>query len=159
MDILDSGRMAMLIDPGGAVVGLWESGEHKGAQVVNEPGALGWNELTCRDPATAIAFYASVFGWEPRTMNMDGGVDYTIFNLGDGRVAGLMPMDDNWPEGIPSHWMVYFVVDDADASATLATELGGSVAVPAFDTGVGRVAASPTRTGRRSPSSPSRAVD
>jgi predicted enzyme related to lactoylglutathione lyase len=139
MDILDSGRMAMLIDPAGAVVGLWQSREHKGAQLVNEPGALGWNELTCRDPAAATAFYTSVFGWEPQTMDMGGGIDYTIFSLGDGRVAGLMPMDDNWPEGVPSHWMVYFVVADADASATLATELGGSVSVPAFDTGVGRV--------------------
>ena len=139
MDILDSGRMAVLIDPVGAFIGLWQSGEHKGAQLVNEPGTFGWNELTCRDPAAAIAFYTSVFGWEPQAMDM-GGAEYTIFNLEGGRVAGLMPMDDNWPAGVPSHWMVYFAVTDTDATATLAAELGGSVSVPAFDTGVGRIA-------------------
>lgn len=140
IDVGTAGRLAYLADPTGAVFGIWQAGERAGVELVNEPGTLGWNELTCRDSAAAIAFYASIFGWEPHAMDMGGGVDYTIFNLGEDRIAGLMPMDENWPKGIPAHWMVYFVVADTDASAALAAELGGTVSVAPFDTGVGRIA-------------------
>lgn len=127
MDVMDAGRMAFLIDPVGAFVGVWQASRHTGAQLVNEPGALGWNQLVCREPKKATAFYASVFGWEPATAEMSGG-DYTVFNLDGKAIGGLVTMTDQWPEGIPSHWMAYFVVADADSSALRAEELGGTVA-------------------------------
>lgn len=140
MDVMDAGRMAFLIDPAGAFVGIWQAARHRGAELVNEPGAVGWNELVCRDPEHARDFYASVFGWEPSLVQM-GGHDYTIFNLDGKAIGGLMKMTDQWPESIPSHWMTYFVVADADASALRAEELGGAVAVGPMDAaGAGRIA-------------------
>ena len=49
MDVLDVGRMAVFADPTGAAAAVWQPRQHLGAGLVNEPGALVWNELTTRD--------------------------------------------------------------------------------------------------------------
>lgn len=140
MDVMDAGRMAFLIDPDGAFVGLWQAGRHTGAQLVNEPGTLGWNELQCRDSEAALGFYTSVFGYEPEAMPGEFG-EYTVLKLDGKVVGGLVEMNEQWPEGVPPHWHVYFVVADADASAARVKELGGSVHVEPFDApGIGKMA-------------------
>lgn len=136
MDVLDAGRMAVAIDPVGAAFQIWQPLGSIGSEVVNEPGSLIWNELTTRDTDTATAFYGSVFGWTAR--QSEGPMPYTEFHLGDNVIGGMMQMDDNWPSDLPSHWMVYFAVEDTDATAAAATELGGSVCVPPTDIPVGR---------------------
>jgi predicted enzyme related to lactoylglutathione lyase len=139
MDVMDAGRMALIVDPDGAFVGVWQAARHTGAQLVNEPGALGWNELQCRDKDTALPFYVAVFGYEPEAMPGDFG-DYTVPKIDGKVVGGLVQMNEMWPEGVPPHWQVYFVVADADASAALAKDLGGVVDVEPFDApGVGRM--------------------
>lgn len=138
-DVLDAGRMAVLIDPVGAALSLWEPRNHIGAQVVNEPGALSWNELTVRDVDTAKAFYAAVFGWEAQSDPLASG-NYFEFKLSGKSVAGMMPMTDDWPADMPSHWMPYFATDDTDATAAKVNELGGSVPVPPTDIPPGRFA-------------------
>lgn len=139
MDVMDAGRMAFLIDPDGAFVGIWQAGRTTGAELVNEPGTLGWNELQCRDKDAALPFYESVFGYESEVMPGEFG-EYTVLNIGGKVVGGLVQMNEMWPEGVPPHWQVYFVVDDADASAALAKDLGGIVDVEPFDApGVGRM--------------------
>ncbi len=140
MTIPDQGRMAMLADPSGAVVGLWQPLGHSGAELFNAPGSLTWNELQSRDIDAATAFYARVFGWvwEP---GPDEG-----YLMGSTPVAGAeprmncgaMPMPPGVPEEAPSFWAVYFAVEDCDASLALATELGGTVFLPAMDMGPGR---------------------
>jgi predicted enzyme related to lactoylglutathione lyase len=146
-DVFDSGRMAVLADPSGAPFSLWQAGRHHGAGIVNEPGSLSWNELVTRDPDAAKRFYGEVFGW--RTSSMDyAGAQYTVWHLaGEGEpeprtgIGGMMPMvGEQWPADLPSHWMVYFAVEDADSSASRSEELGGRVAVAPFDTPVGRTA-------------------
>lgn len=140
IDVMDAGRMAYLVDPTGAVVGIWQAGAGESAFLVGEPDALGWNELNTRDIEAASPFYASVFGWESEVVESSGG-DYVLFNTGGAAVAGMIRMDERWPEGTPSHWRVYFVVTDADASAASAQELGGGVTVPPFDVpDIGRIA-------------------
>ena len=62
MDVMDLGRMAIFADPTGAVLGVWQPGTFIGAEIVNEPGALSWNEVNTRDPGAAKVFYGSVFG-------------------------------------------------------------------------------------------------
>ena len=47
-------------------------------------------------------------------------------------VAAIVPIPADQPD-VPAHWSVTFGVDDADAAAARATELGGSVIVPPFD--------------------------
>ena len=140
MDVMDAGRMAFVAHPAAGFVGLWQAGRHTGAQLVNEPGSLTWNELHTRDVEGAKAFYAALFGWTPDDQDM-GGMSYTIFNLGDTGIAGAMTMRPDVPDGVPAFWLTYFAVDDCEASVAKAQELGGSVMSPPMDIpGVGRFA-------------------
>jgi uncharacterized protein len=135
-DIPDAGRMAFVLDPGGAAVGLWQAGQHIGASRVNEPGAVIWNELITADPAGSTGFYQQVVGLSASDLEM-GGQKYTVFETGGRQVGGTTPPP---MPGTPNHWHVYFAIADADATAARATELGGSVLVPPFDIPVGRIA-------------------
>jgi predicted enzyme related to lactoylglutathione lyase len=138
MDVMAAGRMAVFQDPTGAFLSVWQPGEHKGAQLVNEPGTLSWNELNTRDVETAKSFYSAVFGWNCETMEM-GPITYTEIKLNGSPVAGMTGMH-NVPDEVPLHWLVYFAVDDTDATVAKAQELGGSVLVPAMDIPPGRFA-------------------
>lgn len=140
MDVMTYGRMAIFQDPTGAFCSIWQPGEHIGCGVVNEHGALCWNELTVRDAETAIAFYTKVFGWTAETQPVGEGMEYTEFQVAGRAIGGLMRMNDMWPPEVPSHWMVYFAVDDCDAAAAKVSELGGTVSVPPTDIEPGRFA-------------------
>jgi len=139
-DVMDAGRMAIVADPAGAVFGLWQPGSHTGSQLANEPGSFTWNELHSRDFDAAQAFYGAVFGWEPETTEFES-MRYTMFKLGDGRVAGGMQMGDQFPAQVPSHWNVYFAVDDCDAAVQKVRHRGGQVRMEATGTPAGRMAA------------------
>jgi predicted enzyme related to lactoylglutathione lyase len=153
-DIPDAGRMGVFADPAGAVFSVWQAGQHKGARIVNEPGSLNFNGLHTRDIEAAKAFYGAVFGWT--TLMLDGDQEmWTMPGYGDHLesltpglrermaemgaqpgfedvVASLLPIGEDQPD-MPSHWDVTFAVDDADAIAARATELGGSVVMPPTD--------------------------
>jgi len=135
-DVMDAGRMAFLLDPGGAAVALWQAGQHIGAELVNEPGTFTWNELITAD-SSSVAFYEQVLGVTTEKMEMGTDV-YTMFKAGGEQVGGSMapPMAE-----VPNHWHVYFAVADADAAAARISELGGSIMVQPFDSPVGRIAA------------------
>jgi uncharacterized protein len=100
MDILDQGRLGMIQDPTGAVLGLWQPQNHTGAQLVNMPNALTWNELQTRDGESAKAFYKAVFGWTHR----DDPSGYVVFAQDGRNQAGMMVMDDSWDASIPANW-------------------------------------------------------
>ena len=142
MDVMTFGRMAVISDPGGAPVSFWQAGDHRGAGLVNEPGTLCWNELTTRAVDDSLRFYEAAVGLVATKMDVGAGEDYYELRLPGGRaVAGLMPMiGEMWPAEIPNHWMVYFAVDDTDATAARCVELGGSVPVPPNDIPPGRFA-------------------
>ena len=85
-DVMDAGRMLMAADPTGAVFGVWQPGNHIGAQVVNQANSLVWNELQTNDLEAAKAFYGAVFGWT-NEVDQNG---YVVFSA-DGRgQAGMM---------------------------------------------------------------------
>lgn len=138
MDVMDFGRMAIIGDPTGAAIGLWEPNSHSGADVVNQPGAYSWSELLTDDLDAAKAFYAAVLGWEARTS--DGDMPYTEFRVGGRSVAGMMARPPTMPAQVPNHWGVYFAVDDVSASVARATELGGSAMAGIIQTPAGPVA-------------------
>jgi predicted enzyme related to lactoylglutathione lyase len=139
MDVADIGRLAVFADPEGAVIGLWQPKTFKGAELANETGTFVWNELNTRNVSAAKAFYAEVFGWEPNDLDM-GGMSYTEWKLGDKTVAGMMTMPDMVPAEVPAHWLVYFGVDDTDASVAKAAELGATTLIPPTDIPPGRFA-------------------
>lgn len=116
--------MIMLQDPVGAVFGVFQNDLFSGAQVFNQPISLTFNFLMTRQPHAAKSFYSEIFGWEPRDRNI-GEMAFTYFFKGVRGVAGLMAMNERWPQAVPSHWQVSFAVDDADALAARAVELGG----------------------------------
>lgn len=120
-DAFNFGRLAFASDPTGAVFGIWEAKDHIGAGIVNEHGALNWNELQSDDLDAALPFYGSVFGHTFETAQMPGG-PYTSISVGDRVIAGAMPKPA--PE-IPNNWGVYFAVDDAAAAIETATSSGG----------------------------------
>jgi uncharacterized protein len=145
-DALDGGRMSLLADPAGAVFGVWGPGAHRGAQLVNEPGAWSISQLASPDPEGAKAFYGAVLGWETDT-----------FGSGDGavtmwRVPGYVGGEPEQPVSrdvvavmapggdAPPSWNVDFWVADVEETAAKAGELGGSTVVPPFATPVGTTA-------------------
>ena len=136
-DVMDAGRMAVIQDPTGAFISVWEPHGSIGATFVNGSGALTLNQLNTSDPEAAGRFYAGLFGW--RTEEMAGGDQpyWGIYN-GDRVNGGMMGMPaDAGP--MPSHWLVYFGSDDVDADAGRVGELGGQVMVPPTDVPGGRI--------------------
>ena len=140
MDVMGFGRMAIFADPTGAVFGVWQPGTHIGAQIVNEPGSLSWNELITTDMDAAKKFYADVFGWGAVTHGEGGPRPYTEFSVSGRSIAGGMPKGDMMPPQVPSHWGVYFAVADLDAALGSIKELGGQVLMPAMDSPAGKFA-------------------
>ncbi len=141
MDVMTFGRMAVIADPGGAAVSLWQAGEHKGAGLVNEPGTLCWNELMTRAADESLEFYKAVVGLTGNKADIDGPDYYELALPGGRAVAGLMPMvGDDWPPELPNHWMVYFAVEDADAAVSRCVELGGATDVAPTEIPPGRFA-------------------
>jgi uncharacterized protein len=138
-DSLDGGRMAILADPAGAVLGVWQPGEHTGAQLVNEPGAWAMSLLTTPDPDGAKAFYGELFGWEADPFG-DGGALFRLPGYVGGEPSQPVPRDviAAMQPGDDAAWMIDFWVDDTDAAASTAAELGGNVVVPPFDTPISR---------------------
>jgi uncharacterized protein len=135
MDVMDQGRMAICSDPVGGQFGLWEGRAHIGAGIVNEPGALAWNELVTAQPAEACEFYTAVFDYTLEKIS-DGG-DYTVVHRPDGTVVGGIQGDTAAPK---SSWLTYFAVEDTDAALDRATTAGGTITVSAQDTPYGRMA-------------------
>jgi predicted enzyme related to lactoylglutathione lyase len=131
-DVFDFGRMAVLQDPAGATFSVWEPKSHIGVTRINEPGALCWTELATRDVEGAERFYTSLFGWGLKK-SAGGGMEYTeLLNEGV-PIGGMMKMGDQYPPGVPPHWLTYFAVDDCDASASKAASLGGTTLVGPMD--------------------------
>jgi len=136
-DVMGAGRMAVATDPTGGAFGVWQAGMHRGAQLVNEPGSWNWNELATRDVPAAREFYSRVFGWHSEELADVPG--YHVQTIDGHRVAGILPISPEMGD-MPTGWGVYFSVEDADASAARAQDLGGTVVVEPFDVSVGRTA-------------------
>ncbi|PYQ27096.1 MAG: VOC family protein [Acidobacteria bacterium] len=131
-DVNDFGRMAVMMDPQGAPVSVWQAMKHIGVQVRDEANTLCWNELQARDVPAAKTFYSTLFGW-----TLKESPEYTEFNVGQRPIGGMM--QSQAPEGVPSYWLPYFAVDDCDAMFEKSNSLGGSsIMPPSTYPGVGR---------------------
>jgi predicted enzyme related to lactoylglutathione lyase len=139
MDVMTAGRMAIFADPVGAVFGVWQAGEHKGAGIVNEPGAFSWTELVTNDVDASKDFYGKVFGWGAETHGEGAGA-YTEWQVNGRSMAGMMQKPPQMPAEIPPHWMVYFTVTDTDATVEKVKSLGGSLVTGPVDIEPGRFA-------------------
>ena len=131
-DVAELGRMAVMQDPTGAMFAIWEAKQHIGAGVLNENGAMTWNELLTRDTKKAAAFYTALFPWKTESMAMSDNMDYTVFKRGEANAGGLFAITPEMGP-MPPNWSVYFQVEDTDAMAAKATSLGAKIAMPPTD--------------------------
>ncbi len=138
-DVLDVGRMALVADPQGAVLALWQPRSHIGAQLVNEPGALCWNDLRTTDTVGAVSFYTQLFGWGAEEIDIGPAGTYTTLRVGESANGGIMRLPEAMT-GVPPHWGVYFAVEDCDKGVALVEQLGGSLMVPPIEVPAGRFA-------------------
>lgn len=136
----DQGRLAIVNDPGGAVVGMWDPVEHRGFDLVNEVGAPSWHELYARSYAAQVEFYGKVFGWSMQVLGDTADFRYVTFGDPDAPAGGVYDADGMLPEGVPSHWVVYFGVAEAAAASARVVELGGTVVRDPWDSEFGRFA-------------------
>lgn len=121
-DVMEAGRMALIQDPTGAAFCVWEPREAIGAQRVNEPGSLTWNELHTPDPPKAVKFYAGLFDWSAEEMETgEGNPSYTVIRNGERTNGGIMDAQ----QGEPPNWVPYFVVESRDDAVARIKELGG----------------------------------
>ncbi len=141
-DVMDVGRMAVIQDPQGAFFEIWQPRSHIGAALVNATGALVWNELSSPDLDGSKAFYSSLFGWEIAPFEAGGadagdGQPYLAIKNGSANNGGIRPSQQPGP---PPFWLVYFGVDDIDASLAQVTELGGTVHAGPIDIRIAKIA-------------------
>lgn len=134
MDVGPKGRMVIARDPQGYLFGVWQFGEHTGARIYNEPGALVWNEAAVEDIGAAQAFYSAVFGFH--FDEIEGMNGYGTFATGErplGGLGGLQP-------GVPAGWSACFSVAVTDDAVATVEAAGGKVTMAAQDTPYGRFA-------------------
>lgn len=134
------GKMAFMLDPGQAAIGLWEPGDHLGFTRKGEPGAVGWFELHTRAYDTTLNFYRTVFDWETHAVSDTPEFRYTTLGTGETQAAGVMDNSMWVPEGTPAEWSLYFEVTNTDEAIERAIAAGATVTTAAEDTPYGRLA-------------------
>ncbi|GAB2979302.1 VOC family protein [Nocardioides montaniterrae] len=139
-DVMDAGRMFFATAPDHSTFGVWQSIQHHGVGLFNEPGSVAWNELLSRDLEIARTFYAQVFDFTYEDVSTP---DFRYFlaqpPAAERPVAGLGPAD-SLPAGAPSVWITWFAVADCDASVAKVEELGGTTTMAPQDSPFGRMA-------------------
>jgi len=142
MAVADLGTQAVLVDPCGAHLGVWQPDTFQGFTVLGEPGIPSWFELSTRDHAGAVNFYRSVFDWDTNAVGDSDDFRYTtVRDPSSGEdLAGIMDAAALLPGGIPSHWLVYWMVEDAEGAVAKVESLGGSVVMGVEESPYGRLA-------------------
>jgi len=126
-DVFEAGRMAVLQDPAGANIALWQGNKHAGFGIAEVPGCFCWADLMTGDAARAEKFYSRLFGW--KFDRGEKGGDYLHIRNGEAYIGGVPPAGAAGP-GVPPHWAIYYYVSDCAAATGKAKSLGGRVYVP-----------------------------
>ena len=147
MEIPDKGWMALLIDPTGAGIGLWQPTGHNGFEVVNEAGAPVYFQLTTSDYGKALDFYREVFGWQTETVSDTDEFRYSTASFDGDALLGVMDGATDLTQGVSSTWFFFLGAEDVDKTVQLVKENGGTVIREAEDTPYGRLAAVADPTG------------
>jgi predicted enzyme related to lactoylglutathione lyase len=137
-EVMDAGRMAVVQDPTGATFAVWQANKNVGIRIAQVAGTLCWADLSTPDAKRASDFYAGLFGWQITADPKDSS-GYLHIKNGEHFIGGIPPASYRQP-GVPPHWMAYFQVDDVDASASKAKEMGAKLYLPPMTMeGVGRM--------------------
>lgn len=131
IDVMDLGKLSVLQDPQGAFFAIWEAVNHPGIGVAGEEGTMCWCELSTSDTAGARKFYCELIGWTTKPSG-NPEMEYIEWQNNGSEIGGMMPLQPGM-EGVPPHWLIYFMVANVDASAARAEQLGGKICVPPMD--------------------------
>ncbi len=150
-DIPNVGRFSVVTDPSGAVFSPFQSAQGPIPDAEPTVGAFCWDELLTNDPEACASFYTNLLPWRQETMEMaDAQGNPTAYHMfkrpNDAGGAGMLQMPGE--AEAPSHWLPYVMVEDADATAARAKELGAQCFVEPRDIpGMGRFAVFADPTG------------
>ncbi|MDO5499174.1 MAG: VOC family protein [Propionibacteriaceae bacterium] len=135
MQVGPFGTMGLWLDPTGALFGAWQSDEHKGFAVIDEPGSVAWCDLMSADAAASQDFFAKAFGFSYQPM----GEGYDLFTVPDRpeEPAGGMVQA---AEGMTPGWNVCFLVEQIEAALERIEKAGGKVHGAPVDFEFGRFA-------------------
>ena len=153
-DVMEVGRMAVIADPTGAALCVWEPRAHIGARLVNAPGAMTWNDLVTPDPDGAARFYGELFGWT--TEEVPGAGGYRVIRNGGRANGGMVRLDPARMAGTPANWMPYFGHEDVERLVTEVGGLGGQAFNGPTQMPQGTIAVLGDPRARRSPCGPAR---
>lgn len=135
-DVMDYGRMAILQDPTGAMISIWQPKTHSGVGITGMPGTVCWADLMTPEPQLAAEFYGQVFEWQAEPGKDGNG--YLHIKNGSNYIGGIPPREHFNPN-TPPHWMLYFLVQNSDSSTAEADKAGAKIYVPPMTVeGVGR---------------------
>jgi predicted enzyme related to lactoylglutathione lyase len=123
-DVSTAGRMAVVRDPAGAMFSVWQSGANQGIGIGGVDGTLCWADLVTSDVPKARQFYSEVFGWQI-TLGENDSSGYLHIKNGETFIGGIPPTAPRL--GVPSHWLLYFLTSNCDASVDKAKSLGAKV--------------------------------
>lgn len=141
VDIPTVGRFAIMMDPQGCVVSLFQpAGDSPPIPGMDQHGMIGWNELMASDTDAAKAFYSEVVGWKWREGPLDTEMEYHLFGTGEegGDAGGMMNKPDDMPVAA---WFHYITTEDIEETVAKVEELGGRVDAKPFEIpGVGKIA-------------------
>lgn len=159
MDVGDLGVMAILGDPCGAGIGVWQPGAHRGFETIGiasgghwsgHVGVPTWFELHTPEYDRSLTWYTDVFGWQD-TFRMavpgEGDIGYTTIHSETPMLGGVMDAHAFLPKGSPGGWRTYFGADDVEKAAERVVSLGGSVVTPMMETPFGRMVSVADPTG------------
>ena len=143
MEVPEQGHMAIVADPTGAVVGLWQPIHHDGFDVIGPAGATCWFEVNTPRSEDVRDFFTGLFGLTAERMP---SMHYYMVKDTERPRFGILQMTEEW-EGLPPHWMVYFNVADIEATVEQVEAHGGKVMHGPFDTPQGPIAVCADPTG------------
>ncbi|MBB3115862.1 VOC family protein [Corynebacterium bovis] len=138
-DVGRRGRMAVLVDPSGATVGLKDPEAAENFFAAGEPGTPVWHELLVGEKYDeTLAFYHAFAGWDIRKRNDSERLRYATGEIDGSPLCGMWDtseLDEN-----PSMWTLYLGVADVDRAAKRVHKLGGKVVRQPSTTELGRLA-------------------
>ena len=125
-DVMDAGRMAVVQDPTGATFCVWQPKNDPGIGIAQVAGTLCWADLSTSDVKRTSAFYSGLFGWQLTTDPKDPS-GYLHIKNGEHFIGGIPPA---LHYKLPPHWLGYFQVEDVDATASNAKQMGANLYLP-----------------------------
>jgi predicted enzyme related to lactoylglutathione lyase len=138
-DLPTVGRFAVITDPQGAELSLFQPTQAMELHDLARDGELCWHELITSADVAAARFYGELLGWKVlEEMDMGAMGKYRIFGLDGRRIGGMMTAP---PGASMPAWLYYASTGDLDAAIGRAAPLGGKIVNGPVDIpGGGRIA-------------------